>query len=699
MLIKRILAALTASVTAAVMLSPAALAAKETESYTEDTLTAHIACDGTTKDIPCRYYKNCPDVPYIKLTEFYQTLTGREIVLVEQQKGTYTAATVSLISAEIDTEADTITSTSMTTFLSLAEEEVSVLVDVTDFDDGGAQNTVKLELGKYGIDLHDGGGDIWMPAPTLCDLFKAPDQYSGFSYSEIFFFDNTVSDDSYADMLTTDDQRALPIQLRTEDFARFSYNELCFVVDNFYGFPGRIPLNDVLKEKGLDGMLESNESAKSVKEMLLSEYYSDYLIGLIALDRYMYDGGHTVFDPFVSMPALQYSREFIKDVSDSGVTEMELEGSTNYENEQRSVMHISTNIQKAREKATGEKNNYKSRYFVKRDTAFFCFDEFDCDYTAWEAFYKGEGKRPDDLPAEIVEALKKADSDPAVKNFVFDISANTGGLQLLALFIDSLICDDPKDYYYDTLEGCDVNFSFDGDRNLDGVFDEKDKEVKYDLRYAVMCSGFSFSCSNLLPSLAKDAGILVLGQHSAGGSCAVNMYSTADGIQFYLSGTTRLCNSNKENIDGGIEPDIVIETPSKNFDSFYDGELISAAFEKFYSSGQDDSSDTSSRDSSSVSDSSSDADSSDASSKTDSSKAVSESESSEDASSESESSPKAESSSASERSSSKESGGSSSGSILLLVAVNGAGLLAAIILAVYTVSRKKNTNRKDNENV
>ena len=56
------------------------------------------------------------------------------------------------------------------------------------------------------------------------------------------------------------------------------------------------------------------------------------------------------------------------------------------------------------------------------------------------------------------------------------------------------------------------------DLNLDGVFDDRDKDVVYDFNFAVLTTKTSFSCGNLMPVMCKDNGICVLGETSGGGS-------------------------------------------------------------------------------------------------------------------------------------------------------------------------------------
>ena len=76
------------------------------------------------------------------------------------------------------------------------------------------------------------------------------------------------------------------------------------------------------------------------------------------------------------------------------------------------------------------------------------------------------------------------------------------------------------------------------DLNLDGVFDEKDCDLTYDLNFAVLCTPLAFSSGNLLPCLARDNGIAVLGDTSGGGSCAL-FRCYAEGCHYFMLSSPR----------------------------------------------------------------------------------------------------------------------------------------------------------------
>ena len=180
----------------------------------------------------------------------------------------------------------------------------------------------------------------------------------------------------------------------------------------------------------------------------------------------------------------------------------------------------------------------------------------------------------------LLDALEKAENDPEVKNFVLDIATNGGGSTDIVLFITSLLCNKSDICYENTLTGQSIKSTFEVDRNLDGKFDEKDAEVKFDLNFALLISGYSFSCGNILPALLKDYGIPILGQRSGGGSCAVLYNPSADGFGYrYSTHRHRMANTSNENIDSGIEPTYLLET----VDDFYDIPKVTELIKNYYS--------------------------------------------------------------------------------------------------------------------
>jgi C-terminal processing protease CtpA/Prc len=146
-----------------------------------------------------------------------------------------------------------------------------------------------------------------------------------------------------------------------------------------------------------------------------------------------------------------------------------------------------------------------------------------------------------------------------VKICVRDLSINTGGSSDVVVAMTSLMFNQNFFRVYNVLTGQKTAWYYDVDRNFDGKYDAKDQDVHYDLNFCILTGPISFSCGNLFPSLCKDAGLLIAGQKSGGGSCAVGAYRTADGFYYQISAArARLSDANWQNINGGITPHVEI---------------------------------------------------------------------------------------------------------------------------------------------
>ena len=229
-------------------------------------------------------------------------------------------------------------------------------------------------------------------------------------------------------------------------------------------------------------------------------------------------------------------------------------------------------------------------YYKKGNTAVCVFDSFNSrNEKAWKDYYAGTGPMPtiENAPGDdmviFLDALKKANDDPEVKNLIIDITANGGGSADIVMAMTSLIMDKSYISQDNALTGQRSYVEYEVDRNFDRVFDEKDKDVHYDLNFAVLTSGMSFSCGNLFPSMLKDNGIPVMGETSGGGSCAIQAMCTADGFCFQISSfRARLNTLAGENIDEGITPDLPIATKPTQVEISEEEAMPAMDFSKYF---------------------------------------------------------------------------------------------------------------------
>ncbi len=547
--------------------------------------------------VTLRFYDDMPSVAYVSISNFQSMIyPGTTVQVVKTAEGQY-----ELISpcgtATVDTQKDTFESDHYDDFTNMmgmvqpgmANDMYDALPIIRWKNREAVPQSahVKLDYGLFGIDLRDDDTNVYFPFATIADLYV--DGYlheADFNGELVMVAPNGAYSllDGYPEFLIT------PIlkETRTADMADFAYRNLCFTLTNLFGYPGRTLLeNNGLKEKGLDqALLDYGQAGVMTRDLLRSTDMYDFISGTATLSFLLDDGGHTYTD-VTKVSDLSGNPEFKSKLG--GILEARKAEFDSYCPEYQAykdTRKARSDMSSALNEKRKEKFGDSVYYYKEGETAYCVFNSFLCDDSGWRKYYKGESPKPTlkDYPHDdlliLLDALEKAENDPEVKNFVLDIATNGGGSTDIVLFITSLLCNKSDICYENTLTGQSIKSTFEVDRNLDGKFDEKDAEVKFDLNFALLISGYSFSCGNILPALLKDYGIPILGQRSGGGSCAVLYNPSADGFGYrYSTHRHRMANTSNENIDSGIEPTYLLET----VDDFYDIPKVTELIKNYYS--------------------------------------------------------------------------------------------------------------------
>ena len=519
-----------------------------------------------------RFYDDMPSVPYISVSDFQSLLKpGTTINVTKTGDGVYQLQNAGG-KATVNTTDDTMAFDDYMGFTNLMDL-LQPGMDNAYYDEGafvrynhqtltGGSPAVSFDYGKYAIDLRGDDTGVYFPFTTLADL-----------YADLFYHNAACNgakvvvakreDDGWGvDDLDPDftTESIMKTGTRAADLAAYSYRELCFVLDNFYGFPGRTPFEQMNYQEGLDKVLTSTADGQQVKQLLLSTDMKEYASGLEMLNAYFNDGGHTNIWRGESVITAEGST--FKDTYPS-LAQFYRE---NYYSNASDGYYLLIYNKAVRKVYYGDNGKPAVTYHKKGNTAICHFDSFNrINREAWNKFYAGTGPLPtlentenDDLVV-FLDALKKADEDPEVKNLVIDLTLNGGGSLDVVVAMTSLIYGESLCRCYNVLTGQQTTMYYDVDRNFDGKFDELDKDVHYDLNFCILPSRLSFSCGNLFPSLCQDAGLLIAGEKSGGGSCAVCVYRTAEGLKYGISSArARLINKQGQNIDGGVIPQVPI---------------------------------------------------------------------------------------------------------------------------------------------
>ena len=542
-----------------------------------------------------RFYNDMPNVAYVSISNFQQMMyPGTTVQVVPTGEHQY-ALTSPCGTATVDTDKDIFESDDYEAFTNMMGQvqpgmpntcyDALPIIRWKSIDIQPKNVHVALDYGKYGIDIRADDTSVYFPFATIADLYI--DSYmhiADYNGQTILIAPNGAYDldDGYPKSFIA------PIlqETRTADMADFNYRNLCFTLTNFFGYPGRTLLeNKGLKEKGLDQALQDyGEAGQMTRTLLKSQNMYEYMTGTVALGYLLNDGGHTYIDVTKISPIDQETTfwDAFTKVKREKINEFEAACPEYWDAERTS--YYSRETGSALNKLRTEKIGKGVKYYKEGSTAYCWFDSFLCDDSGWRRFYRGEGPKPtaQDYPNDwliaLIDALQKAEADPEVKNFVLDISTNGGGSSDVVMFITSILCNKADMYYENTLTGQKIKSTYEVDRNLDGKFDEKDAEVKYNLNFALLTSTCSFSCGNMLPALLKDYGIPLLGIQSGGGSCCVLYNPSADGFGYrYSTHRARLTDTKGENIDAGIKPTYELETAD-----FFNLPKISQFIESYY---------------------------------------------------------------------------------------------------------------------
>ena len=521
--------------------------------------------------VAIRFYEDMPSVPYISVADFQNvvlpgstfkvTKTGAGVYQLQNQFSTATVNTADETCSFDDFMA-------FTNLMGLVQPGIPkgcydglpyVRLSRQLLD--GSSSVVTFDYSKYGINLRGDGQMVYFPFGSLADLYA--DLYfhnTACNGETVVVADRDGDGEQSIDVLEKYfDWKNLKDNVKTcpLDLAAYNYAEFCFVIDHFYGMPGRSPYEAGIMADGLDKTLEATEDGRIIKQHMLSENIIDHLFAMNLLDMYLQDGGHTVIFGYDDLPAstdysyrkdypalfMRYYNEYIKPYNEK-------------------IVKVNYLLKPEREAILGQGKTYVK----KGQTAICLFDTFSKnDKKAWNDFYAGKGPRPtvetspEDPMVIFLDALEKAASDPEVKNFVIDLTMNGGGSSDVLVAMTSLIYNQSFLRAQNLVTGQNATWYYDIDRNFDGKFDAQDQLVHYDLNFCVLTSFRSFSCGNLFPALCKESGVLIAGEQSGGGSCGVGGYRTPEGIFYRISSALgRLADQNWQNIDGGITPHTII---------------------------------------------------------------------------------------------------------------------------------------------
>ncbi len=568
--------------------------------YTETVVTVNRNGEKSQTTV-LRFYASMDGVPYISLSDFHKVMLPQATMQVSRQGDNYVIST-SGGTATVDVKADQMTTSSIITIFDMLSQKGGNIPAAVSYDGSPYIKpkerkllpevaTVTFDFKKYSIDLHDDGSNVYMPYATLADI------YSDMNLNTTYYNDTDkeliVSGSlDFDNVDKIDPQRVQRVYGRkevTDAQALYRYNELCFVFDYIYGYPGHDnELHRVgMEQCGFDAALDKAKSGAEVKKLLKSKDNAAFVLGMDGLQLLAYDRGHTNVAQSRNIGKLpdveaRYQSFAAQYPATAALKEK-------FDQTMGAVYEHAGEMTELRKGTYGKKKYIAS---TDKSTAVIVINDFmSLDYEGWKAYYASQKTEADwqtllardsNMVATFLSGVRQARKD-GVKNVILDVTLNGGGSSDIVLTLLSLIARNETERQQVTLYADYViskqatTTHYVVDRNFDGKFDEADAKVDYsDLNFAILTSNYSFSCGNLMPSVMKDSGFKVMGERSGGGCCAIQFQYTPDGMQYGISCyRLRMVNAKGENIDVGVPIDIDIPV-----EKFYDIDYLAEKFKK-----------------------------------------------------------------------------------------------------------------------
>lgn len=402
-----------------------------------------------------------------------------------------------------------------------------------------------FDLRKYDLPLYRGNLDVYLPIELANYFFLTSLGYS-IVYNGSYFY----SYQSNASLLKTEVDELSSFgeafyggalsrtSTKSGNVARLDANIMLFYLDHFYGFRDRDDLSD-----GWGSYLRS--SYPSVYEGLYSRIAEEHDDAVDAIMRTIIGDGHTGTSNSLGLTGSFYNGgRHINEARSSDRTV--------------ALSRCYAEISALREEELGENYLVDHRVESSGETGIIRFDDFISGYVhpgdSQELF---EQFSILDNYALFVTAFRNFNANGNIKRIVIDLTCNGGGMITSALTTLGFLMDEVPYATYNPLTGDMAKYAATVDVNADGVISGHESYAdKYE--FYVLTSNYSFSCGNLFPALAKEAGIPIIGEKSAGGACAVQNSIAPSGQAFQISGTYRFSNGydgGAAHIDEGIEVD------------------------------------------------------------------------------------------------------------------------------------------------
>ncbi len=525
-------------------------------SKTYSNAKAYFGVLNSYKSLPCVNFSFAEDVPYVTLKDYYENffdpLFGDFFVVSGDEVSNRNTG----VSLYFDVDANSISSLDFDQFVNFTGTPIPV-----DAFNAGDESTDPLssldekactyqkggkttyKLGSYHAQMVSYEGNIYVPFSFL-DTITCADIGYRFVWNGTDFYlcspDHLYSNRTLTQYGESFYSGSLSSGVRSQSFADYNYYSFLFEMRNFYGRYYALGISD------LDAKFES----LGLKSKLMSRLPSTADSAIAdALAKVFADGGHTYF----------IDRGF--GCKYSYTTDYDLQGKILEDSRYYKGAQVYNTLASYREQYGINGNGL----YMSGSTALIVFDEFALNSKGSSPTKRNVTSDTTSTFGIIYNSLKTISLNSSIKNVVFDVSMNGGGLAMalghaLSFLTDDAISLNMKNNH----TGATFKEVIYVDNDFDGDTSDKDSYAgKYN--FYIMTSPYSFSCGNAFPCIAKENGwAKVIGKKSGGGDCVVSDGVSPDGTTWSMSGNTALIHGDGSSFDSGAEVDYDLD-----YSSFY----------------------------------------------------------------------------------------------------------------------------------
>lgn len=576
------------------------------DKYVEKEINVYYSNSSEKHNI--RNYENESIIPYIGIKDYYKLLLkntdSKELsdLRIIKDNDIYKIETQRGYDAYINVKENTLYSKNLTNFTNTS----SYLKDLptTSFD-GSPYVKVKslksmdlatptlIDFDDYNIDIFGDDNDVYLPIPTLGDIFTGMNLiYSAYNMKDLYIVNGEKEETlmgtfkAYNDDLFTDELN--------KDYMKYAFNEYCLFFDFFLERTGRTGIEKTYDlSNGLSNALEADEYGRRLKNDLKSTNIVNYCAATGVLGRSIYDGGHTNYSYVYGTTVNGNNAKWFNKDLQIQITERinSYNDSPMIKNSDYTTKYYGVIRKTRKEKLNKENSNLygEEAYTEFGNIAMISIDDYMTEYynrDKWLDCYNHKsatipyGKNEGGAVAALYKGFERAHQNENIKTVIVDLGANTGGSSDEMMYLINFLTGNDKYYYKNQLTDQIIEASFYVDKNLDTKFDDDDINFDPvdDLNVVVLTSSSSFSCGGISPIYLHDLGLKVIGENGGGGSCAIVYRADALGI-YNVAGTyfNFVSPKRKANID--YEKDYLCDyfikkDANNDYSNFYDKEYL-----------------------------------------------------------------------------------------------------------------------------